>query len=252
MVSSNQLENIDEVKILLPEKKCENLFFFKTTIIQTQDNKTLETTIARKVAVRFSGLEDNLWCFQIICLKQDIEAKHIGSSTIKQLRDTIFDEVQVHVNQNGTILAVLNIKEIQHNWQVIKNELIEKHKGNVLEDFFNKTDELLEKKERILKFVSSKEMYGLYFNSCWGYHDLRKPRFEELIINIEKRIQKDRHSQHLQKKYTHDAQLIIKKETEEQKQLSRFTYKNNKLEEAFLEIKAKNTNSIYSIVCLKS
>ena len=147
-------------------------------------------------------------------------------------------------------MSIINLKQLQERWQNAKVELLEMNEGATLLDFLSDTDELLENHENVLKFISSKEMYGLYFNSCWGYHDINKPRFEQLEINMEKRILYDQHTQHLQKPYSQDATLILKSYNDKKQKESEFKYKNNQLQEAFLEINAPTKTSKYSIICL--
>jgi hypothetical protein len=250
MVSEVQIQNLYEVKILLPRESCVKEYLFKDTTTKIVEIKTITETIVRAVEIRFSGMENNLWRYQLVVVKYDIITTKEGSTAIIEKKASVFNEVLVHVNKYGTIVSVLNLKQLQENWQVVKEELLDKHQGNVLLDFLADTDELMANKENVLKLITSKEMYGLYFNSCWGVHDTRKPRFEGLTIHIEKRVQEDRHNQDLQKIYKHDALLKFKKVTEEKQQESEFKYINNQLQEAFLSIEAPNLTSKYSIVCL--
>ena len=243
-------KEIDEVKILLPEQTSQKKYRFEKNFVEIINKRKQITKIIRTVTIRFSGIENDKWRFQIVCHSQEIVAEHIGSITILQLRDTIFNEIIIYVNQNGIILSVLNLKQIQELWQTVKNDLRKKHEGQVLENFFYRTNAIVASTESILKYLDSKEMYGLYFNGCWGFHNIQKPRFAELHIIIEKRIQHDMHNQHLQRAYSHDAQLIIKKETETKKQYCELMYSSNNLDEAFLETQEENKNSKYSIVCL--
>ncbi|WP_309607475.1 hypothetical protein [Flavobacterium sp.] len=246
MTKTNTLQNHNEVQILLPTQSGVKEYQFKN--VSTKNKLT--TTVFKKVAIGFSGIENNLLRYQLICLDYDIEAKHLGSTTILRKVANVFNEVKIYVNQNGTITSIINLKQLQERWQNAKKELLEMNEGATLLDFLSDTDELMENQENVLKFVSSKEMYGLYFNSCWGYHDINKPRFEELEIHIEKRILYDQHTQHLQKPYSQDATLVLKSNNDKKQKVSEITYKNNQLQEAFLEIISPTKTSKYSIICL--
>jgi hypothetical protein len=249
MIEPNQMQKFYEVQILHPTMPCENLYRFESEIIETNE-EVMSTTITRMVEICFSGKENNLWRYQLICSEYDIIAEHIGNKTILKKTAGIFDEIKVLVNQNGSIVSVLNLDEMQQYWETEKQEMLEKNQGGNLLDFLDRTDGLIANQESVMKFITSKDCYGLYFNSCWGVHDTRKPRFEGLTIHIEKRVQEDRHNQDLQKIYKHDALLEFKKVTEEKQQESEFTYENHHLKEAFLSIEAPNLTSKYSIVCL--
>ena len=246
MRNINVLQNPDEVQILLPIESNVKVYLF--TNVKTQ-NKHI-TKVLKRVEIGFSGIENNLWRFQLICLEYQIDAKHLGSTNISRKVAHVFNEVKVYVNQNGTVMSIINLKQLQERWQNAKVALLDMNEGSTLLDFFQDTDELLENHENVLKFISSKEMYGLYFNSFWGYHDINKPRFEGLDINIEKRIPYDQHTQHLQKPYSQDATLSLKIQNEKKQKESEFKYKNNLLHEAYLEIKTPIKTSKYSIICL--
>jgi hypothetical protein len=251
LLDPNVLQEINEVKILLPTEVGVKKYRFKevTTIIHKKKPRT--KTIIREVEIRFSGMENDLWRYQLVVVKQDVIKSNEGSTTIIEKKASIFNELKVYVNHQGTIVSLLNLKQLQDNWQVVREELLSKHEGGALLDFLADTDDWVANEQNILQYITSKEMYGLYFNSCWGYHDLTKPRFEELTITIEKRIQEDRHNQHLQKIFNHDAILKFKTATENKKQESEFKYKNHLLQEAFLEIVTPLTTSKYSVICLK-
>ena len=246
MNNKNILQNPNEVQISHPTESCEKIYRFKNVITKNK----LTTTVLKRIEISLSGIENNLWRYQLICLDYEIEAKHLGSTTILRKVNNVFNEVKVYVNQNGAIMSIINLKQLQERWQNAKVELLEMNEGATLLDFLSDTDELLENHENVLKFISSKEMYGLYFNSCWGYHDINKPRFEQLEINMEKRILYDQHTQHLQKPYSQDATLILKSYNDKKQKESEFKYKNNQLQEAFLEINAPTKTSKYSIICL--
>jgi hypothetical protein len=250
MHSTSILQNHNEVQILLPTVACIKEYRFKEVITKTSNNRLTTKTTTKTVKICFSGMEDNLWRYQLLCVNLEIEAKHMGSTSILRKQLNVFDEVIVQVTHNGTIVALLNHKDLQKRWQEVKEELLEKHQGSALLDLLADTDELMDDKKKLLKFIASKEMYGLYFNGCWGYHDITKPRFEGLVLNIEKRIQYDQHTKHLQKPYSQDVQIVFKAVQEKKVQESEFTYKKNQLIEAFLAIEEPNINAKYSIICL--
>lgn len=249
MVSKHILQSHNEVQILLPSNVCINEYQFISIITMLLNDRLYKTSTIKEVKICFSGIENNLWRYQVLCVNLDIEAKHISSTTILKKQINVFDELIFYVNQNGTIIDILNLDQLQKRWQEAKVALHNKNQGSILDDFIADTDELLKDKKNVLKYISSKEMYGLYFNSCWGYHDITKPRFEGLMLNIEKRKIYDQHTKHLQQPYSHDVQVIYNTADEQKVQESFFEYKNHKLVEAFLEINEPDINSKYSIIC---
>jgi hypothetical protein len=250
MSDKDLLQNHNEVQILLPNNCCFSKYKFENIKEETIEQIIYTTTTIKEVKICFSGIENNLWRYQVLCVNLDIEAKHISSTTILKKQINVFDELIFYVNQNGTIIDIFNLDQLQKRWQEAKVALHNKNQGSILDDFIADTDELLKDKKNVLKYISSKEMYGLYFNGCWGYHDITKPRFEGLMLNIEKRKIYDQHTKHLQQPYSHDVQVIYNTADEQKVQESFFEYKNHKLVEAFLEINEPDINSKYSIVCL--
>lgn len=248
--NNHVINRYNELQILHPKQQAIKEYLFEETIITTKNNRINTKTTTKNVKICFSGIENNKWRYQLLCVALNIEAKHIGSTTILKKQVNVFDELIVHVNQNGTIIDVLNVKDIQKRWQKVKEELTEKHQGSVLLDFIADADEVINNKVELLKHINSKEMYGLYFNNFWGYHDITKPRFEGLILNIEKRIMYDHHTQHLQKPYNNNVKMIFNKTTEQKTHDSFFEYKDHQLLEAYLEVNELNINSKYSLVCL--
>jgi hypothetical protein len=252
MLDSENIQNINEVLLLLPTNSNVLKYRFEEIVATSAGKKTNIKITQKKVKICFSGIENNLLRYQVLCVNLDIEAKHIGSTTILRKQINVFDEVICYVNNQGTIIDVLNLKALQQRWTEVKEELLDKHQGSALLDFIEDTNDLLENKEKVIKYISSKEMYGLYFNGFWGVHDIRKPRIEGITLHIEKRIVEDRFNQHLQKAFNHDAKIALKIDTDQKSLRGHFDYKNNKITEAFLLVEAVNTTSKYSVVCLTS
>jgi hypothetical protein len=252
MYPTSQLPDHNEVQIVLPSSSNVLVYKFTEVVDIIVNKKTHTQKTIKEVKLCFSGMENDVWRYQILCVNLDIEAKHIGSTTILRKQINVFDEVIVHVNQNGTIINLLNWKELKERWEEVKEHLRDNHQGSVLEEFLADGDKMINDKKNALKYISSRGMYGLYFNSLWGYHDRTKPRFEGLTLVLDQpnRVLYDRHTLHLQKPYNHDVKLFFNNENGNKTQNSNFEYKNNQLVEAFLAIDEPNINSKYSLLCL--
>ncbi len=247
---SDFLQDINEVQLLLPSET--NILDYRfEKIFNKTINKQIQTIITTKIVkICFSGMESNMWRFQILCTSLEIEAKHMGSTTIMRKQINIFDEIIVHVNKLGVIIDLLNLSDIKERWEETKIELLDKNQGSKINDFVQDTDIFLQDKEQVIKFINSKEMYGLYFNNLWGEHDIKKPRFDGLKINIEKRKKYDYHSRHLQVPYNHDATINFNTEKKQKKHEGIFIYKKHQLLEAYFEVNEPNINTKYSLVSL--
>jgi hypothetical protein len=82
MHSTSILQNHNEVQILLPTVACIKEYRFKEVITKTSNNRLTTKTTTKTVKICFSGMEDNLWRYQLLCVNLEIEAKHMGSTSI--------------------------------------------------------------------------------------------------------------------------------------------------------------------------
>ncbi len=248
------MQDENEVKILLPTESEETQYRFTSIITKTNEKIQEITKIVRKVEIHFLGVENNLYKYQLLCDEFDIEADFLGTALkfIHGQHINIFKEVIVQVNQNGTIVSLGNAKDLQMRWATSRQELKAEHQGIEIKNYIEEHDDFFSDKERILKYMRTKTMFGLYFNDCWGHHDLKNPRYEGLQLKLDTpRKTYDRHTLHLAKPYSNDSKMIWKTKTEEKLQICELIFKDNQLKEAFLEINEFNKKSNYSILCLK-
>ena len=254
MVFKNSiLPNPNEVFYSQPLERCIQEYLLNEVIKKKENGYEIITKKTRNIKICFSGIENNLRRYQVLCMELVIENNYMGLAIERIVRkhQNVFDEVIMYVNNNGSILEIINIDEIQERWEETKKELKEQNQGIDFENYLAENDDFFDDPERILKYISSKVMYGLYFNDCWGFHDLKKPRYKDLkLILDEPREMHDRHTLHLAKPYSHDSKMIWNTETDEKTQLCEMIFKNNQLEHALLEINEPNKLTNYSLLCL--
>jgi hypothetical protein len=253
MLNRVTMPNENEVKILLPTESEVKKYRFTSIITKTNEKIQEITKIVRKVEIGFMGVENNLYQYQLLCDEFDIEADFLGTALelIHGQHINIFKEVIVQVNQNGTIVSLVNAKDLQMRWATSRQELKAEHQGIEIKNYIEEHDDFFSDEERILKYMRTKTMFGLYFNDCWGHHDVKNPRYEGLQLQLDTpRKTYDRHTLHLAKPYSNNSKIIWKTKTEEKQQLYEFIFKDNQLKEALLEINEFNKTSNYSILCL--
>ena len=250
-----QLPNRFEVQFDLPSTPVVIDYRFEENIETIVGRNKEHKTTTRTIQICCSGIEDNLHRFQLLCLDLDLKSNYLGTASTSILRKqlNIFDEVILYANHKGSIIKIINLEDIRDRWKEVKNELMEEHQGAAFEEFLSDTDDFLQNETDIKKFIQSKEMYGLYFNDCWGIHHLHEPRFEglEIMLKEPNRKEYDRHSKDIIKGYNNDSSIIWNISTDNKTQECVILYKDNQLEEAYLEIKQTNSKSNYSL-CLMS
>jgi hypothetical protein len=248
-----ELPNPDKVALLLTTEQGDKQYLFDEIVYKKEGYRTLKKKISRQVKIGFMGVENNLYQYQLLCDEFDIKADFLGTALkfILGQHINIFKEVIVQVNQNGTIVSLVNAKDLQMRWATSRQELKAEHQGIEIKNYIEEHDDFFSDEERILKYMRTKTMFGLYFNDCWGHHDVKNPRYEGLQLQLDTpRKTYDRHTLHLAKPYSNDSKMIWKTKTEEKEQLCEFIFKDNQLKEAFLEINEFNKKSNYSILCL--
>ena len=233
------------------EVKHPNIHFvdnyrFQKKIREIRNTRIITSKITKEIQICFLERESyNRLKYQILCLDLEVEAEHIGELSIFRKRTNVFNNVIIYANLSGKLVDVLNFEQLQKRWKNVKKKLLQKYDGNVFLNYLKETDTLLEKKETILSYLSSKEMYGLYFNECWGIHYTDKPRFEGLEINVN--FDKNETNEELDYSKVH---IIYELETEQKIQNIQFHFIKSKLYEVIAEIAETEFNSKYSMVCL--
>lgn len=221
-------------------------FLYQKKSNSFRNNRMVSSKITKEIQFFFLERESyDRFKYQILCLDLEIEADHIGELSILRKQINVFNNIIVHANLNGKLVNVLNFEQLKKRWEVLKNELVLKYYGNVFLNYLKKTDILFENKETLLTHLNSKEMYGLYFNECWGIHKTDNPRFEGLEVNVN--LDNNNSSEDIE--YS-NVQIITKMETELKKQSIEFHYIKNKLYEIIAEVVEETNSSKYSMICL--
>lgn len=74
----------------------------------------------------------------------------------------VFDVLTLRLGLDNQLLAVENKEEVQRKWDKTKADLQRNHQGLGFDRYIQSIDDMLNADDKLLSFVSSKEMYGLF------------------------------------------------------------------------------------------
>lgn len=154
----------------------------------------------------------------------------------------MFDEVELSIDIEGTILKVLNKEKLQTRWKQIQIKLMEFHKGSVIENYFQQITELLKNEQELISFLEGYNMFGLLFNGLWSRNN-----------QIKTKLTKEGYTQMMIPEIVDGKlrQKIIMRDTNNV-QIDDFKginfYTQNTLEESYIEIQENNHHFKYSLL----
>ena len=63
-------------------------------------------------------------------------------------------------------------KKLQDKWERLKSELQKDHTGYVFDNYLHSVDLTVYNKEKLIAFLESDKMYGLFFKGFWLYDNI--------------------------------------------------------------------------------
>ncbi|MFV0304803.1 MAG: hypothetical protein ACK5IC_04880 [Moheibacter sp.] len=206
-----------------PEEKYSVMYRFHTVVKKenTQSKKTPDNHYIRKVKIKYLGMIGENYVHQFLTLEDQMEGP-FDTLLLRKL-SSIFDELLVQSDVQGTINSVLNIPHLKKRFKEIKTKLKKNHGGSVLENYYLQIDKILANEELLIQFLSEKRMLGLVFNGLWKLEEN-----ENTIIK--------------QKEET----VTVKRDKNDFQEI--YIYKNNRLQEASAMFNQINHN----LLCLGS
>ncbi|MBE0392330.1 hypothetical protein [Flavobacterium sp. PL002] len=150
-----------------------NYRFVTTTTDSSNKKRIVEKSIIREVDFTHLGQRDELFVFDVFTARVTLSS----NQTIKNerlLKEDIyaFDDIEMGVNDKGEISKVYNIKEMQYRWKSKMIELRVDNSGYELEAFFDEISDVMNDTEKLLFYLNSKNMFGLYFHGLFGKNDM--------------------------------------------------------------------------------
>lgn len=236
---------LTEVELLHPVKKEVSHYVFSTFCTDyTNIKRPKESSFLREVEIIYLGELKSHAVFQLLCMVVEFKGDTLQDVSLLRKINYVFDEVIVLADQQGNIVEVNNHREILKRWTDTKTKLLEELEGDAIFNYFNTIDAMMDSKEKLISFLGSKDMYGLYFNGYWGKHHPASPR----SVNVDhgdigpmEVFESDRKERGIELRFG-------QQESDEYK--GRFHYQNHQLMEAVLELSESDNVIKYKVLCL--
>ena len=155
---------------LNPEIGAQYTYRFETIVDDfTNIKRPIQKSYIRNVLIMPIGKQDNLQVYQIFTAKIIIKSNVAVADEylIKQL-GYAFDEIEAGVDYSGKIIRIYNLKELQFRWNLTREKLEQEYIGVAVEVYFRTIDAILNDEQKLIEFLSSYKMFGLYFHGLFG------------------------------------------------------------------------------------
>jgi len=135
-----------------------------------ETGRAMSVTFEREVEVNHTGRTEDRYKFQVFLFdaaytfSRTTEPYH----TLYRKTSYVFDELVLWADPHGHLMEVHNLPFVQYRWETIREELILEFEGDVFEEHVAFMDDILADEPKLLQYLSTPSMYGLYFNGCWG------------------------------------------------------------------------------------
>jgi hypothetical protein len=233
----------------IPGKICQYHFTTETSKLEKVEKDWQK--IERKVEIIYLGKKEDFRLYQILTTKIILTSnKAFPNKALLIKIGYVFDYIEVGLNDKGFIKKIFNIHDLELRFEEIKRNLKRDNYGEVFLHFLNGIEALLQDEKKVIEFIQSFKMFGLYFNG------LRK-KFQETIPNliVKPRVLDDFGQLEIQEEVAflennNNYTFTVKEKSEEQKtEKYKGIYKTeyNQLLVGFVEVESKETNIKYNL-----
>ena len=142
-------------------------YYRLTTSFMDQMNhgKGKEKLWTRNVGVLFTEKTREHFHFQILCFRTEVKLeKAIPQYNLLREISYLFNDIRICVNEKGEAVKLKNLKKIQERWYTERRKLEAYHSGSSIELYFDFLSRLLQDESRMIGYLLSYEMYGMFFN----------------------------------------------------------------------------------------
>jgi hypothetical protein len=196
------LNTVKQLELHWPEIGTINNFHFSTETTNLKKvNHGWQKTIERKVEIIYLGRKEKYRLFQVLTIKIILKSNKAfpNKSLLTQL-GYVFDYLELGINDRGLIKKVFNQKEVLLRFQDLKKQIEKDHYGLELEQLLHSLAKTIEDEEKLISFLHSYKMFGLYFTDLYVpflskptevitreiiLEELEHQRVEEKIITVE-------------------------------------------------------------------
>lgn len=141
------------------------------TIVDDFSNKRspVHKSYIREVQIMPIGKEGYLDVYQIFTARISIKSNVAVADEylIKQI-GYAFDEIEAGVDYTGKIVRIFNMKELGSRWVSTYQKLEHEYEGSYIQSYFNQISRILNDEARLIEFLSTYKMFGLYFHGLFG------------------------------------------------------------------------------------
>lgn len=136
---------------------------FNFTSYVKNDSKISDNTYSREVEVYKTTVTEKIIKYDFFCLKFEIK----GPNNISYIKKVayVFDEISILVDDNGKIIDVTKPADMDERWEETKKKILLDYKGDVITNYLKQIDETIEVKEKLIDFLQSDNMYGLFLKA---------------------------------------------------------------------------------------
>lgn len=221
---------------------CKSYRLETICIINSGTSYQQEKRYIRKIEVYGLGILKDVQVVQV--LTREFIFSNDDNSEGKLLKQIsyLFDELELSVNSDGSIINVLNKKSLIERWREIQHKLLMQNKGELIENYFIQITKLLENESELINFLEDYNMFGLLFNGLWNSKNQMRTK-----------ITKDGYKQIMIPEITEGK--LIQKISIKDNEHTKIDYMNgincydqNTLEESYIEIKENNHHFKYSLL----
>lgn len=217
----------------------------ETILIEEKNpNYFIQKKYARNIEIYYLGRErkDEHHRFQLLIVDFDFSEDTNSMGKLTKQISYLFDELDLIVDNDGTIVKVDNINFLRIRWVNIQAQLSEKHRGDAIERYFSQISELLENQEKLINFLEGYNMFGLLFHGLWRSFDVKCKRLSENNITEIMTPKKvgDKIIQNILPESLENTDIVTFR--------GFYQYKENIYEEGFIEIKKETDHFKYSLL----
>lgn len=160
----------------LPKRdKIYDYHFITETTRLVKGKKEWQKT-ERQVEISYMGKKEDFRFYQILTPKIIFTSnKGFPNQMVLKQMGYVFDCIEIGVNNKGFIKTVFNIDHLKMRMQEIKNHLEKDHAGESFVNLFSGMATTLQEEKKIIQFLQSYKMFGLYFNGLCQQYQVDTP-----------------------------------------------------------------------------
>lgn len=183
------MENTFIIKTIqhVPQYFEQDLLFSVYEEKLNERGKKISNEITREVLIDYIGLIDGLHKYQICCKDCSIKSDRwpiITNDLFCEL-DIIFALLAVSADAQGNLVELHNFPYLQQEWAEMKEQLLIEYDERAEERWalIQEMDALMQDYNKVLFYLKSPAMYGLFFNGYWQEKDLQTVQYGNELNN---------------------------------------------------------------------